>query len=85
MVRPFKFKVSLFKSLTPECVLRDLGKFSAIKHTIDTGGAKPVRQKMRRTPLGFEKEKKSTFGHIAPVGNYTALLVGMGVSPGISP
>ena len=37
----------------------DLGRFSAIKHQIDTGHAKPVRQKMRRTPLGFENEEKA--------------------------
>ena len=37
----------------------DLGKFSAIKHPINTGSATPIRQKMRRTPLGFEKEEKT--------------------------
>ena len=37
----------------------DLGRFSAIKHQIDTGDAKPVRQKMCRTPLGFENEEKA--------------------------
>ncbi|KAL7883159.1 hypothetical protein SRHO_G00008170 [Serrasalmus rhombeus] len=31
----------------------DLGTFSAVKHRIDTGHAKPVRQPVRRTPLGF--------------------------------
>ena len=37
----------------------NLGRFSAIKHQIDTGDAKPVRQKMCRTPLGFENEEKA--------------------------
>ena len=37
----------------------DLGTFSEAKHKIDTGDARPVRQKMRRTPLGFEKEEKA--------------------------
>jgi hypothetical protein len=32
----------------------DIGCFGAIKHTIDTGDARPIRQPMRRTPLGFE-------------------------------
>ena len=36
----------------------DIGLFSgSIKHTIDTGDAAPTRQRMRRTPLGFEKEE----------------------------
>ncbi len=36
----------------------DLGKFSPIKHRIDVGDAKPVRQGIRRTPIGFEGEEK---------------------------
>ena len=36
----------------------DLGHFESIQHTIDTGDAKPRRQRMRRTPLGFQKEEK---------------------------
>ena len=35
----------------------DLGLFSEnIKHKIDTGNSKPIKQKLRRTPLGFEAE-----------------------------
>ena len=36
----------------------DLGSFTAIKHHIDTRNESPVRQRMRRTPLGFEKEEE---------------------------
>lgn len=36
----------------------DLGHFTAVKHQIDTGIAKPIRQRMRRTPLGFEAEEE---------------------------
>ena len=36
----------------------DLGKFSEIKHKIDTGDARSVRQKMRRTAFNFEAEEK---------------------------
>jgi hypothetical protein len=32
--------------------------FDAIKHTIDTGDARPIQQRMRRTPLGFEAEEE---------------------------
>lgn len=37
----------------------DLGNFTAIEHTIDTGDARPVRQRMRRTPMGFAKEEEA--------------------------
>ncbi len=36
----------------------DLGCFTAIKHHIDTGDSKPIKQRMRRTPLGFEGEEQ---------------------------
>lgn len=36
----------------------DLGYMSAITHKIDTGTSKPVRQPVRRTPLGFQSEKE---------------------------
>jgi len=34
----------------------DLGNFKLAKHSINTGGANPVRQAVRRTPKGFEGE-----------------------------
>ena len=37
----------------------DLGNFSAIEHTIDTGDSRPVRQRMRRTPVGFAEEEEA--------------------------
>ena len=36
----------------------DLGCFDAITHKIDTGSAKPIKQRMRRTPLGFQDEEE---------------------------
>ena len=36
----------------------DLGHFTAIEHNIDTGGARPIRQRMRRTPLVFQDEEE---------------------------
>ena len=36
----------------------DLGKFSVIQHKIDTGNARPVRQPMRHTPVGFNEEEE---------------------------
>jgi hypothetical protein len=35
----------------------DLGTCSMITHKIDTVGAKPIRQPLRRTPQGFEGEE----------------------------
>ena len=46
----------------------DLGKFSAIKHPIHTGSATPIRQKMRRTPLGFEQEEKTHLDDLLKIG-----------------
>ena len=37
----------------------DIGVFNGnIKHKIDSGNAKPVKQRLRRTPLHFEKEEE---------------------------
>ena len=36
----------------------DLGEFSAVEHTIETGAAVPIKQKMRRTPIHFVGEKR---------------------------
>ena len=37
----------------------DLGEFKEIKHQINTADAKPVKQRMRKTPLGFATEEKA--------------------------
>ena len=37
----------------------DLGHFTAIEHAIDTGDAKPIKQRMRRTPACFVKEEEA--------------------------
>jgi hypothetical protein len=39
----------------------DLGNFTALTHRIDTGDAKPVKQRMRRTPTVFQGEEE---GHL---------------------
>ena len=35
----------------------DLGNFSGVVHTIDTGDAEPIKSPMRRTPLAFAREE----------------------------
>ena len=35
----------------------DLGTFTAIKHHINTGISKHIKQRMRRTPLGYVNEE----------------------------
>ena len=37
----------------------DLGQFTHIQHSIDTGEAKPVKQRMRRTPACFVGEEEA--------------------------
>ena len=37
----------------------DLGKFDAIKHGIDTGSIRPVKHRIRRTPLRFAGEEQT--------------------------
>ena len=46
----------------------DLGCFDAIKHTIDTGDARPIKQRMRRTPMGFEKEEEKHLSTMLAAG-----------------
>ena len=46
----------------------DLGCFTVVKHKINTGDAKPIRQKMRRTPLGFDKEEKEHLDGLVDAG-----------------
>ena len=36
----------------------DLGCMKGVKHRIDTGEAAPIKQRMRRTPIGFEGEEE---------------------------
>ena len=35
----------------------DLVTFTAVKHHIDKGNSKPIKQRMRRTSLGYAKEE----------------------------
>ena len=34
----------------------DLGTFTVVKHHFHTGNSKPIKQRMRRTPLGYVNE-----------------------------
>ena len=42
----------------------DLGKFTAIKHEINTGYAPPVQEKLRRTPKAFYAEEKKMLDNL---------------------
>ena len=46
----------------------DLGTFTETKHRINTENAKPIRQKMRRTPLNFEAEEKDHLNSLLQAG-----------------
>jgi hypothetical protein len=43
----------------------DLGKFNTIQHGIDTGTNRPVKQRIRRTPLGFAGEEEAQLKKIS--------------------
>ena len=49
----------------------DLGCFTEIKHVIDTGEERPVKQPMRRTPLGFENEEEENLKLMLDTGVIT--------------
>ena len=46
----------------------DLGNFSDIVHTIDTGSSKPVKQRMRRTPACFVGEEEAHLDKMIKAG-----------------
>ena len=46
----------------------DIGCLKALKHKIDTGSAAPVKQRMRRTPIGFEAEEKKHLDKMLKAG-----------------
>ena len=46
----------------------DLGNFTAIEHNIDTGDAKPLKQRMRKTPISFASEEKAHLDKMEKAG-----------------
>ena len=46
----------------------DLGQFTSIEHTIDTGQAKPIKQRMRRTPMCFINEEEKYLKQMLDAG-----------------
>ena len=46
----------------------DIGRFTALVHYVKTGNAFPIKQGMRRTPLGFEGEEKKTIDSMLDAG-----------------
>ena len=46
----------------------DIGRFTALVHYLKTGQAFPIKQSMRRTPLGFEKQEKATLDQMLSAG-----------------
>lgn len=55
----------------------DVGTCSIITHKIDTGGAVPIRQPLRRTPQGFEMEEEK---YLKEQWHYKTFKICMGVS-----
>ena len=46
----------------------DLGHFTTIEHTIDTGEARPIKQRMRRTPTCFVHEEEAHLQQMLEAG-----------------
>ena len=46
----------------------DLGTFMAVKHHIDTGNSRPIKQRMRRTPLGYANEEQEHLEKLLKAG-----------------
>jgi hypothetical protein len=46
----------------------DIGLFKGITHKVNTGDSQPVRAKLRRTPLGFQKEEKAHLKNLLDKG-----------------
>ena len=46
----------------------DLGTFTEVKHYIDTGNSRPIKQRMRRTPLGYANEEKEHLEKLLKAG-----------------
>ena len=46
----------------------DLGNFNVLEHRIDTGDARPIKQKMRRTPIQFTNEEEDHLNKMLNVG-----------------
>ena len=46
----------------------DLGSFTAVQHTIDTGDAKPIKLGMRRTPIHFINEEDQLLQRMLDAG-----------------
>jgi hypothetical protein len=46
----------------------DIGNFVGVEHRIPTGDAKPIKERMRRTPLGFQEEEEKTLKSMLAAG-----------------
>lgn len=49
----------------------DLGCLKGVKHHINTGNATPLKQKFRRTPLGFQNKEKEHLQKLLDTGVIT--------------
>jgi hypothetical protein len=67
MLGNFSFSI-LWTPLFRNFYLFDLGKFNTIQHGIDTGTNRPVKQRIRRTPLGFAGEEEAQLKKMLSAG-----------------
>ena len=48
----------------------ELGSFTAVKHQIDTGNSRHIKQRMRRTPLGYANEEQKHLEKLLKLARY---------------
>lgn len=58
----------------------DLGSFTDIEQSVDTGSAPPIKQRMRRTHLDVVQEGGKTSAHKAGGRNHRTVKLRMGVA-----
>ena len=56
-----------FADVFASCDL-DIRRFTALVHYLKTGQSFPIKQSMRQTPLGFEKQEKATLDQMLVAG-----------------
>lgn len=58
----------------------DLGDFTAIQHSIDTGNSRPIKQMMRRTPTVIQNEEQAHLEKNASGWRDSTFIISLGLS-----
>ncbi|CAC5377275.1 unnamed protein product [Mytilus coruscus] len=61
------------------CSDLDLGHFTALEHSFDTGDHPPIKQRMRRTPFSFTQEEEAQLEKNVTVGGMPTVRIRVGL------